>query len=131
MSNIATRKTGTFRGDSRAFVYADISAQAGRASVTLDMSKFTSVQMPEGYLPSGIVLGKITATGKYGPYDKSAADGRETPAGFLWDAFAPTGPDEAAPLWFGPGAIKESKLPAGHGLDAQAKTLLAAWFKFF
>ncbi|RDI65753.1 head decoration protein [Nocardia pseudobrasiliensis] len=131
MSNIATRVTGTYSGDSRAFVYADVSGQPGRASVTLDMSKFTAAQLAAGSLPSGIVLGKIDATGLYGPYDPAATDGRKVPAGFLWNAFTPTGTQEAAPLWFGPGAIKESKLPTGSGLDAGAKTALGAWFKFF
>lgn len=39
------------------------------ASVTLDTSAFTpAVHYPDGYFKSGIALGKITATGKYGPY---------------------------------------------------------------
>jgi hypothetical protein len=39
------------------------------ASVTLDTSAFTpSLHYPDGYFKSGIALGKITATGKYGPY---------------------------------------------------------------
>ncbi|MGB3443883.1 MAG: hypothetical protein WBA97_34530 [Actinophytocola sp.] len=38
-------------------------------SVTLDISTFTqAVHYPDGYFKSGIALGKITATGKYGPY---------------------------------------------------------------
>nr|WP_296763828.1 head decoration protein [Rhodococcus sp. (in: high G+C Gram-positive bacteria)] len=132
MSNIAVRKTGTFGADARTFVYADISEQRGRASVTLDVTKFDKTKhLVDGFFHTGIVLGKITATGLYGPYDNTATDGRETAAGFLWNAFAPTGDQEAAALWFGPGAIKESKLPTGHGLDTAAKTELAAWFKFF
>lgn len=39
------------------------------ASVTLDISTFTeAIHYPDGYFKSGIALGKITATGKYGPY---------------------------------------------------------------
>jgi hypothetical protein len=39
------------------------------ASVTLDTSLFTSgTHYPDGFFKSGIALGKITATGKYGPY---------------------------------------------------------------
>lgn len=39
------------------------------ANVTLDTSAFTpSTHYPDGYFKSGIALGKITATGKYGPY---------------------------------------------------------------
>lgn len=37
--------------------------------VTLDISAFTEgTHFPDGYLPSGLPLGKITATGLYGPY---------------------------------------------------------------
>ncbi|MDR1265928.1 MAG: head decoration protein [Propionibacteriaceae bacterium] len=38
-----------------------------------------------GVIPSGIPLGKITATGKHGPYDPDAEDGRAVLAGFLLD----------------------------------------------
>lgn len=38
-------------------------------SITLDTSAFTpAIHYPDGYFKSGIALGKITATGKYGPY---------------------------------------------------------------
>ena len=54
-------------------------------SITLDKSTFTSgTHYPNGYLLSGIGLGKITATGKYGPYDNAASDGTQTLAGFLF-----------------------------------------------
>lgn len=39
-------------------------------SITLDVSAFTAaVHYPNGYIPSGAPLGKITATGLYGPYN--------------------------------------------------------------
>lgn len=38
-------------------------------SITLDLSLFDpTTHYPNGYLPSGMVLGKVTATGLYGPY---------------------------------------------------------------
>lgn len=38
-------------------------------SVTLDTSAFTSsIHYPDGFFKSGVALGRITATGKYGPY---------------------------------------------------------------
>jgi len=38
-------------------------------SVTLDTSTFTeAVHYPDGFFKSGLALGRITATGKYGPY---------------------------------------------------------------
>lgn len=133
MSTIAIRKTGTFYGDSRTFALGDISGQPGRVTVTLDMTKFTAAtHAPKGFLPSGLILGKITASGLFGIHDPAANDGREVAAGFLWDAFAPvdwTG-KEATALWVGPGVIKENKLPAASGVGVKAKTDLASWFKF-
>lgn len=56
-------------------------------SVTLDVSKFTkATHYPDGYIKSGFPLGKITTGGKYGPYDDTATDGRQTLAGFLFTA---------------------------------------------
>ncbi|MFF6928371.1 head decoration protein [Streptomyces californicus] len=56
-------------------------------SITLDVSKFTkNTHYPDGYLKSGIPLGKVTSGGKYGPYDDAASDGRQTLVGFLFTA---------------------------------------------
>lgn len=94
-------------------------------SVTLDVSSFLAAHFTDkGAIPSGTVLGKITATGLYGPYDNAAADGREVAAGLLFNTtpvgtvgdgsdFA-TAPDVAAPL-FWTGVVKQSFLPAFAG----------------
>jgi hypothetical protein len=37
-------------------------------SITLDLSLFSAAHYVNGYIPSGTVLSKITATGLYGPY---------------------------------------------------------------
>lgn len=59
-------------------------------SITLDMSTFAAGHLTDkGAIPSGVVLGKITATGKYGPYDTDGADGREVAAGFLFTSVVP------------------------------------------
>ncbi|MFJ4768456.1 head decoration protein [Streptomyces uncialis] len=56
-------------------------------SVSLDVSKFTAgTHYPDGYIKSGIPLGKVTATGLYGPYDDAVSDGRQTLVGFLFTA---------------------------------------------
>lgn len=52
-------------------------------SITLDIPAFAALH-PKGFIPSGILVGKITATNKYGPYDPDATDGSETAAGFLF-----------------------------------------------
>ena len=130
MPNVVVRQTGSSYGDARAFVHQYISGNRGHASITLDMTKFVpATHYPKGFLPTGLVLGKITATGRYGPYDNTATDGREVAAGFLWEAFTPTADEEVTSLWFGPGSIRESKLPLP--IDAPGKVDLASWFKFF
>jgi len=44
------------------------------------------ITIAQGYkLSAGTVLGKITASGKYGPYSASATDGRQTAVGILMD----------------------------------------------
>lgn len=93
--------------------------------VTLDKSAFTlATHYPSGFFKSGIPLGKITASGKYGPYDNAAVDGRETLVGLLLDA--PSAPsDDVDPQ----GAmvrhciVVESKLPIA--IDAPGKTDVA------
>lgn len=60
--------------------------------VTLDVSSFTpATHYPNGYIPSGVPLGRITATSDanktvVGPYDGAASDGRETCIGLLHSA---------------------------------------------
>jgi hypothetical protein len=44
------------------------------------------ITIAQGYkLSAGTVLGKITASGKYGPYSASATDGRQTAVGILME----------------------------------------------
>ncbi|NKG21102.1 head decoration protein [Paeniglutamicibacter terrestris] len=99
-------------------------------SITLDISAFTAgTHYPNGYVRSGTPLGKITATGLFGPYDNAASDGREVCAGVL-AAFTPVpagGRDAGAALFFA-GVIKASKLPIT--IDTAGKADLAAWIRF-
>ena len=56
-----------------------------------DFATFTHANFTaEGYIKNGCLLGKITASGKYGPYDDTATDGRQTAVCALYD-------DEALP----------------------------------
>lgn len=113
-------------------------------SITLDASSFLAYHVSErGLVPSGIVLGIITATGLYGPYDNAAVDGREVARGLLFNstklgdgsgADLATAADVGAPL-FWMGVVKISKLPTFAGgnvgeLDAAAQTDLASFIRF-
>ncbi|MDN4174727.1 head decoration protein [Nocardioides sp. SOB77] len=81
--------------------------------IVLDKSAFTAgTHYPNGYIPSGEPLGKITATGLYGPYDNAAADGRETLAGFLHSSVkVPASDTDPGGALVVAGFVKESKLP--------------------
>lgn len=55
----------------------------------LDLSLFNAAQhYPNGFLPDGVVLGVVTATGKVGPYLSSASDGRQTAVGISFNPFS-------------------------------------------
>jgi hypothetical protein len=56
-----------------------------KLNVTLDPSKFTAgTHYPNGYLPSGTVVGIVTTGGLAGPYDDTASDGRQTAYGITY-----------------------------------------------
>lgn len=77
-------KSISFSQDRRDWLGSQHGTDAPR-SITLDVSKFTAgTHYPDGYLKSGLPLGKITATGKYGLYDDAASDGRQTCVGLLF-----------------------------------------------
>lgn len=94
-------------------------------SITLKGSAFVTA-FPTGIVPSGVVLGRITATGLYAPYSDAAVDGTQVARGHLFTTTdlkgttSGTAKDMTAPL-FWHGEVIEAKLPTGHGLDAAAK----------
>ncbi|MFD7776669.1 head decoration protein [Streptomyces sp. NPDC059753] len=99
-------------------------------SVSLDVSKFTAgTHYPDGYIKSGIPLGKITAGGKFGPYDDAATDGRQTCVGFLFtgvEVVTRRGATVASAVgsMLVHCAVRESKLPVA--VDAAGKVDLAS-----
>jgi hypothetical protein len=76
-------RTETFGQEDQSWLGSSHGTDMAR-SITLDVSTFTSgTHYPQGFLLSGLALGKITATGKYGPYNDASSDGTEVLAGFL------------------------------------------------
>ena len=95
--------------------------------LTLDGALLGAI-FADGIVRSGVVLGKITATGRYTRYADAGADGEETAEYLLFttqrlrqyqDAAGSFKNVPAAGLWHG--QVVEAKLPAGHGLTAAAK----------
>ncbi len=70
-----------FITSSRAWLAEDHGTEIA-PGVPLDLTLFNQAQhYPLGFIPDGVVLGKVTATGKYGPYLASATDGRQAATG--------------------------------------------------
>jgi hypothetical protein len=102
------------------------------ASVTLDTSTFTpATHYPNGFFKSGIALAKITATGKYGPYDNAAADGRQTLAGFLFAAVSAPSVNTIDPVgaMLDHGKVVNAKLPVP--VDAAGQVDVAGRIIFY
>jgi hypothetical protein len=114
-------------------------------SVTLDVSTFLPAHVEaKGALPSGLVLGVITATGKVGPYDNAAVDGRGVASGLLFTttkvgdgtaASLPVAADIGVAMFWGPGIVKTGFLPLFAGtllgeLDAAGQADLANFIRF-
>jgi Bacteriophage lambda head decoration protein D len=77
-------KTETFNQEDQSWLGSEHGTNAAR-SITLDVSTFTAgTHYPDGFLKSGIPLGKVTASGRYGPYNDAASDGRQTLVGLLF-----------------------------------------------
>lgn len=68
------KRTTTYQVEDRSWLGSAHGTEATE-SITLDVSAFTSgTHYPNGYLLSGLPLGKITASGLYGPYGASPSE---------------------------------------------------------
>lgn len=85
---------------------------------------------PNGFIPSGTAIGKVSATGLFGPYDNSASDGREVCYGLTFADVTAVRANGSVATYVGTGAfvrgsVNQSKLPFQSGpgsVDANAKT---------
>lgn len=128
MTDITVRRT-TFQAENRSWLLGPAGTEPGdNPAVTLDVSKFTAgTHYPNGFIPSGTVLGKITSGGKYGPYDPTASDGRQSAAEILFGSLTVNGATVLAGAGVHKGEVDPSKLPFPSGtgsLDAAARQQL-------
>lgn len=96
-------------------------------TVTLDIAQFgagTYTEAANGLpnvIPSGTPLGKVTASGLYGPYDSAASDGTNTFAGLLeTDTAFNTGSARVGAALRIVGDIDVSQLPVAFTVPAAA-----------
>ncbi|WP_458317116.1 head decoration protein [Mycolicibacterium brisbanense] len=82
MSTDISMQTTSYQVGNRQWLLAEPDV---KVNVTLDISKFTAgTHYPNGFIPSGTVIGKVTATGLFGPYDAAASDGTQTAYGITY-----------------------------------------------
>jgi hypothetical protein len=72
---MASNTEGKYNGE---FILAECPGTISRSQGTVTVPASTT-------LSPGQVLGKLTATGKYVPFDNTATDGRESAAGVLYN----------------------------------------------
>jgi hypothetical protein len=126
--DITVRSEGPWLPEDRSWLGSAHGTTATK-TITLDPTLFTAnTHYPNGYIPSGTLLGEVTASpGVYGPYDNAAGDGRTVAAGLLFNSTPiRTGQTTkvGAPL-LEHGIVRVSKLPTNSGIDANGRTDLA------
>lgn len=125
----------TFNPDDKSWLLDDHGTEVA-PGVALDLTKFTANQhYPNGFIPSGTVIGLLTSGGKGAPYLDAASDGSQTAVGITLNAVSVYVPGTATlqssvavPVLVH-GFVNAAKLPftsgtaAGGGyIDANGKT---------
>lgn len=122
--------TDTFGQDDQSWLGSAHGTDMARG-ITLDVSTFTSgTHYPSGFFKSGTPVGKITATGLYGPYNNAASDGTEVLSGFLLTAVkAPSvNTIDVQGALFEHGRIVDAKLPIAVDSNGKADVAGRIWF---
>jgi hypothetical protein len=111
-------QTTQYQVENRSWMLSKLGTTPGEnPTVTLDVTAFTAgTHYPNGYIPSGTPLGRITASGLYGPYDDTASDGRQTCRELLFSAVRITRQNGSTPTKVGGagfhrGEVDPAKLP--------------------
>lgn len=132
MTDITVTNTATHRAESRGWLWGEHGTEPGATpSITLQADLFTDgARTDDGYAPSGIVLGRVTDSGLYGPYDATAEDGRATAAGHLFGSvrLPAGGTGRVGGALFVHGFVDPARLPVASGpgaLDDTARDALS------
>jgi len=132
MSGNISVRSHSYQIDNREWLIGQHGVDA-TPSVTLDVSLFTkNTHYPNGFIPSGTRIAKVTATGLYGPYDNALSNGQEVCAGLLF-SFAPVIDEfgntatKVGGARYVHGVVKESKLPGTIDAAGKADLPLIVW----
>ncbi len=107
MATTMTARTGEF-------LLSEAPGTLSRESVVIVASS--------GDLVPGTVLGVITASGKYAPYDDDNTDGTQTAVGLLWAAAPDSAADQDAVIITRLAEVSSTKLVWASTNDATDKT---------
>jgi hypothetical protein len=126
--DLRTRRSDYVPGSNHTWLASAHATDTGD-TVTVDLSTFDpTLHYPAGIIPSGMPVGKITASGNVGRYDPAAGDGREVMIGHLFQDVA-VNADNAEGYALGSllrhCQVREARLPANHGLDDAGKAAVA------
>lgn len=126
MTSIAVTKTSQVT-ENRSWLASAHGTEPGtNPGVTLNVALFDQADhYPAGFIRSGTVLGRVTATGLYGPYDNTANDGREVARGHLFGSLSVKDVTKVGGALLVHGFVTEAKLPPNHGLDSAGKADLS------
>lgn len=129
MVSIAPRSVGTAVTDDPSWLGSEHGTDAPETG-TLNVSLFTAeTHYPNGVIPSGTPVGKVTATGLYGPYLTSGSDGADVLVGFtVAPRTVESGVTRIAVGILTHGRVVESRLPIA--IDANAKADVAGRIRF-
>lgn len=116
---VATSTTNYANEDRRWL--ADLTALETTEPGTLDGDLFPAGTFVDGLVPSGVDLGRVTATGRLGPYDDAAADGRQVAVGHLLDTVTVRAGARIPVAVVNAGAVIRNRLPANSGHNAAAE----------
>lgn len=129
MTDISVTTTA-HQAEKRGWLWGEHGTEPGtNPSITLDVSAFTAgTHYPSGYFPSGLALGKITASGLYGPYTAAASDGTETAAGLLFSSVkVPASGANPGGALFVHGFVDPARLPITIDAAGQTDLSLIYW----
>lgn len=112
------RKTTTYGTDDQSWL-GSAHGTTATDTITLDVSLFDeATHYPDGWINSCVGLGKVAATGLYGPYDDAALDGRQVGEGVLYAWVAISSGNDVGAALMRHGKIRRSRMPANSGIDA-------------
>lgn len=127
---------GALAGQNVAALTANAASLTGGAGTVVIATPTGGVlaHFPNGFIPSGTVIGKVTATDLAGPYDDTANDGRQVAYGITYGDVRALRPDGTTAVKVGTSAVvndaivSAGKLPFQTGagsIDANGKVDLA------